>query len=507
MKKRIIIGVSAVIVLILVFVFFGSSKKDAAVPQYTKVLQGKFEVLVTVTGELKAQNSEDIMAPAELRGRSFRISEIKIQDLIPEGTVVDSGDYVATLDRSALSNQLKSTEDELEKSQQAYLKTQLDTTLNLRELRNNLVNLKFDMEEKQIVLEQSKYEPPATQRQAQINLDKAERAYKQALHNYSLKKEQSEASMKEVSINLERQKRERQDMLDVLNKFVIKAPKPGMVIYYREWGGSKRKVGSSVSPWDLTVATLPDLSVMNSKTYVNEIDVSKVKKGQKVRISVDAFPEKKYSGEVIEVANIGEQLPNTDAKVFEVVIRVNEYDPILRPSMTTGNQIITNVYDSVMYVPLESVHSNDTISYVYTKKGKRQIVVTGDMNENYIIIEKGLSVNDEIYISIPDKPQSFRWEGEELISIIREKKAQKKKEEEARQQQQIQDLRVKPAGAMQFRFNQVDAKKPPEGQFRVVSEPHRGSRNGKPEGAGKDSTRRPPKERPSREQGAKDTLR
>jgi len=77
---------------------------------------------------------------------------------------------VATLDRSALSNQLKNTEDELEKSQQAYLKTQLDTTLQLRELRNNLINLKFDMEEKKLILEQSKYEPPATQRQAQINL-------------------------------------------------------------------------------------------------------------------------------------------------------------------------------------------------------------------------------------------------------------------------------------------------------------------------------------------------
>jgi len=112
-----------------------------------------------------------------------------------------------------------------------------------------------------------------------------------------------------------------------------------MVIYYKEWGGDKRKVGSSISAWDLTVATLPDLSAMNSKCYVNEIDISKVKAGQKVRISVDAFPEKKYTGVVTYVANIGEQLPNADAKVFEVTIKVNEYDPILRPAMTTGNLI------------------------------------------------------------------------------------------------------------------------------------------------------------------------
>lgn len=438
MRKKIIIGFAVVIAIVLAFTFFGSSDKDKSAPQYAKVQQGKFEILVNVTGELKAQNSEDIMAPTELRGRSFRISEVKIQDLIPEGTVVDSGAYVATLDRSALSNQLKSTEDELEKSQQAYLKVQLDTTLQLRELRNNLINLKFDMEEKQIVLEQSKYEPPATQRQAQINLDKSEREYKQASHNYNLKKEQAEASMKEVAINLERQKRERQDMLDVLSKFVIRAPKPGMVIYYREWSGSKRKVGSSVSPWDLTVATLPDLSIMNSKTYVNEIDISKVKKNQSVRLTVDAFPEKKFTGEVVEVANIGEQLPNTDAKVFEVIIRVNEYDPILRPSMTTGNQIITNVYDSVMYIPLEALHADDSVSYVYTKKGKKQVVVTGEMNENYIIVENGLTVDDEIYISMPEKPEKFDLVGEELIPILKEKAEKKRMDEERiRKEQEV----------------------------------------------------------------------
>ena len=435
MKRKIIIGIAALAVLIVIFFAFGSSKKDKTAPQFVKVSKGLFEVLVTVTGELKAQNSEDIQAPTELRGRSLRISDVKIQDLIPEGTVVDSGDYVATLDRSALSNRLKEIEDELEKSQQSYLKTQLDTTLTLRDLRNTLINLKFDKEEKKIVLDQSKYEPPATQRQAQMNLDKSDREYTQALYNYTLKRDQAEASMKEVFINLEKEKREKQDMLDVMNKFIVKAPKPGMLIYFREWGGQKRKVGSTINPWDLTVATLPDLSVMNSRTYVNEIDISKVKKGQIVRVGVDAFPEKKYSGEVIEVANIGEQLPNTDAKVFEVAIRVNGFDPILRPSMTTSNQIVTNVYNEVMYLPLEAIHADDSLSYVYTKKGKRQIVVTGDMNENFIIIEKGLRTNEEVYLSAPEKPESFELVGKELIPVVKQKEKQKKIDEEKRTEQ------------------------------------------------------------------------
>lgn len=430
MKKKVIIALSILGVLIIILVL-STSRKKGVTPQKVEVSSGPFEVVVTVTGELQAKNNEDITAPAELRqGRTFRFSEIKIQDLIPEGTVVDSGQYVATLDRSALSNRLKEIEDDLEKSQQQFLKTQLDTTLQLRSLRDELINLEFELEERQIVVEQSKFEPPATQRQAQINLERANRNFKQAQHNYKLKREQAEASMREVAINLARQQRERQDMVDVLNKFIILAPKPGMVIYYREWSGQKRSVGSSISPWDLTVATLPDLSVMISKTYVNEIDVSKLKANQPVRIGVDAFPEKSYTGEVTSVANIGEQLPNTDAKVFEVIIRLNEYDPILRPSMTTSNQVVTKRFDDVLFVPLEAVHADDSLSYVYTSRHKKQIVMIGEQNENFIIIEKGLSKGEEVYLSLPENMESFTLTGHEIIPEIKERIAERKRKEE-----------------------------------------------------------------------------
>lgn len=450
MKKKVVIALSVLAAVIVILVISTSTKQGVA-PQKVSVTRGPFEVVVTVTGELQAKNKEDITAPAELRqGRSFRFSDIKIQDLIPEGTVVDSGQYVATLDRSSLSNRLKEIEDELEKSQQQFLKTQLDTTLQLRSLRDELINLEFELEERQIVVEQSKFEPPATQRQAQINLERADRNFKQAKHNYTLKKEQAEASMREVAINLARQERERQDMLDVLSKFVIRAPKPGMVIYYREWSGQKRSVGSSISPWDLTVATLPDLSVMISKTYVNEIDVSKLKSGQPVRVGVDAFPEKSYTGVVTDVANIGEQLPNTDAKVFEVIIRVNEYDPILRPSMTTSNHIVTKSFEDVLYVPLEAIHADDSLSYMYTTRNRKQIVITGEQNENFIIVEKGLTEGDDVYLSIPENLERFTLAGEDLIpEIIKRIEERKRLEEEqkiANEQQQQNNGRARGQG-------------------------------------------------------------
>ena len=328
------------------------------------------------------------------------------------------------------------------------MRTKLDTTMQLRELRDQLFNLKFAMEEAEITVEQSQYEPPATIRQAQIELEKANRAYNQAEKNYSLKVQQARAEMREAEINMARDQRSKEEMVAVMQKFDIYAPSSGMVIYKKDWSGQKRTAGTEINTWDLAVATLPDLSTMISMTYVNEIDISKLDKGQKVNIGVDAFPEKKFTGEVVEVANIGQQLPNTDAKVFEVKIELNERDTILRPSMTTSNMVITQVLDSVLYIPLEAVHANDSLTYVYTRDGKKQVVVLGESNENHIVVDMGLNKGDRLYLSMPETPESFKYAGLELMEEIQRRKA----EEEQRRQEMMEKMN-QPRQQRQFQMH------------------------------------------------------
>ncbi len=464
MKRRTLISSLVILGVVIIVIIYAMASKDEVVkPIEAEVTRGLFEINVTVTGELQAMRSTDIKAPVELRSHSFRFRSIKIQDLIPEGTVVDSGDYVATLDRSEADNNYKDILDELEKIQSQYNKTKLDTTIQLRALRDEMINLKFNMEEMEITLEQSQFEPPATIRQANINLDKAKRAYEQAVYNYQLKVEQAEADMTEVTIDLGRQQRRKTDMEGVLDKFVITAPASGMLIYEREWNGQKRTVGSEISTWDLTVATLPDLSTMLSKTYVNEIDISKLKTGQKVRIGVDAFPDKQFEGTVTEVANIGEQLPNTDAKVFEIVIKLLETDPILRPSMTTSNAIIIDTFAGVLAIPLEAVHTNDSMTYVYKKNNTRQVVVLDESNENEIIVEAGLNEGDKVLLSVPENAENMRFTGLELVEVIRQKELEKKRleEEEKERLKQQNEMMKQPGG-------RPGSGSGPGGQVRVV---------------------------------------
>lgn len=452
-KKIIVLTIVAIAILIASFIVIRIVKANKKSQIIVNVEKGDFEVTVTTTGELKAENFEQIKGPIELR--LIGIWNVKITDLVPEGTLVDSGDYVATLDRTEATDKLKTVESELEKAQSQYTKTKLDTNLDLRASRDELVNLRYTVEEKKLILDQSKYEPPASVRQAEIDLDRAKRNYQQAVENYQLKKKKAVANMSEVSAGLNQQLLKRDNLVMVLDKFTVNAPKSGMVIYDKEWGGSKKKVGSTINIWDPTVATLPDLTTMVSKTYVNEIDISKIRVGQIVKIGIDAFPGRFYTGKVKEVANIGEQLPNTDAKVFEVMIKVDQSDSILRPAMSTSNLIVVGVYKDVLNIPLDAITSNDTMSYVYKIDGLKkvkQIVWAGESNENRIIILKGLNEGDKLMLNAPEHPEKMKFVGLDIYEEFKKDKELKKKKQAQEQKQNTNKKHNKKQEQVQIQF-------------------------------------------------------
>ncbi|MCF8307661.1 MAG: efflux RND transporter periplasmic adaptor subunit [Bacteroidales bacterium] len=378
-----------------------SEQRQMLVP----VNYGEFKITVTTTGELEAENSQAIHGPSDVR--KFGIYRMEINDMVPDGTVVDSGEWVATLDKSELTTKKQDLESELDKLESQYTQTRLDTSMKLRQAREELINLEYNVKEQEIRVEQSKFEPPATQRKRNNDLKQAKRKLQQAHESYELKLEKARADMQEAAAALEKKKRRYKELKQTMKQFRVTAPESGMVVYKRTRDGKKKGAGSQISTWRNVVAELPDLSEMISKTYVNEVDISKVEEGQKAFIGIDAFPQKEYPGKVINVANIGQQMKNSNAKVFEVEIELEEEDEVLRPAMTTKNEIITEVYDSVRYVPLEAVFHDEDISYVIAESNRRYEVKLGKSNENEIIIERGISSDKKVYIKPPDDYESL----------------------------------------------------------------------------------------------------
>ncbi len=411
MKKYrlpIIIG-SAILIITLIWAFAGDTEQEKEIT--AKAFVADFEDLVVSTGELMAKNSEEISVPVSMQ--RFGIYRVQISDIVAEGTYVDSGQYVAALDKTDISSKINDVYVELDKAQSLYTQTQLDTSLTLREKRNAIDKLVFELKQKKIELEQSKYEPPATIQKVKLDEERLVQDLVQTKENYLINKKQGVAKMAEAGAELQKAKNQLEKLQALQKEFRVTAPKPGMVVYYREWSGEKRKTGSTVQPWDPAVATLPDLSEMLSKTYINEVEIRKVKVGQKVKLGLDAFPDATLTGEVTQVANVGETRKGSDTKVFEVEIKVYESDSTYRPGMTTSNSILTNKIEKALQIPLEAVYAQDDKSFVYLRTGtgiSRKEVKLGFANAEYVIVLEGLADGDEVYLSEPESAREKELE-------------------------------------------------------------------------------------------------
>jgi multidrug efflux pump subunit AcrA (membrane-fusion protein) len=422
-KTYTITGLTIVLSLIALYIFIKLTSRDETEElDFAIALKGSLEIVVSGTGELIPERMVDIMGPKLIQYRNIRMAGVKITDIIPEGSKVKQGDYIATLDRTNFDNNLK---DEL--AALDVLKTEvemkiLDTAVTLGTMRDEIRNQTFAVEEARLILERSMYEPPATIRKAELDLDRGARLLEQKKKNYLLKRQQTIADIKNVTVNLNIQQRKVDELNEILSGFVITAPSDGLLIYKTDRSGVKIKTGSTLDPFNPIVATLPDLSSMFSKMHVSEVEVNKVRPGLPVQITLDALADASLTGSVVSIANIGEQLPNSDSKMFEVLIRVNEADPRLMPSMTTTNRVIVETFLNVTFVPIESIHAGeDSIPFVYTKSGTKNVIIPGESNDKNTIIEKGIEAGTAVWLRTPDDPSDFKLTGRDLIPLIQGK--------------------------------------------------------------------------------------
>src|SRR4051812_12254312 len=125
-KKIIIWSVAGIVLITAVFAFYSFHSADTS-QVFTTVKKGPFEINVVTTGELSAKNSINIRGPEGIR--SVNIYQVKIENLVPEGTVVKKGEFVASLDKTEIMSKMKDEENNLTKAESQFIQSKLDTTL------------------------------------------------------------------------------------------------------------------------------------------------------------------------------------------------------------------------------------------------------------------------------------------------------------------------------------------------------------------------------------------
>ena len=225
---------------------------------------------------------------------------------------------------------------------------------------------------------------------------------KQSLEQEQKSLEQEQKSLEVTKQSLEQAKQSVDQAQKQLDKATMTAPFGGVI------ADVAVDEGDTVST-TVTIIHLMDLTSMELKVEVDEIDIPAVKRGQKAIIEVDALPEFKLEGEVISIG----LLPVVEAGIvsYEVTVGLNaSEDSGLKVGMAATVDIITEERSGVLLVPNRVVaqdrQGNPVVGVMIDGQVQERVVVTGISDDTHTEIVEGLQEGDVVVQETRAKPES-----------------------------------------------------------------------------------------------------
>ncbi|HSE42700.1 MAG TPA: efflux RND transporter periplasmic adaptor subunit [Acidobacteriota bacterium] len=348
--------------------------------QVDKVKNQRLVSRVTASGKIEPKRKVDISA--SIPGKIIQLD-------LEEGDKVRKDDFLLQIDPIPFQAEVSNAKASL-----SGAKSELDSSMaSLKQAEQTFRRKARMWDEKSGLISEDEYERSKTDYEVQ------QARVSSARHQVD-----------QASARLERAQ-------DDLNKTRVISPMTGVVVRKAVEQGEVAVIGTMNNPGTVLL-TVADLSVMEAELEVDETDIGLLQLGQKATVTVDAFPGKKFNGEVTEIGNspilkgTGTTQETTD---FKVTITLQKPEVNLRPGLTADGEIITAVRDKCVTVPIQALVVRDLgdknpalknkpkeerekegVFLMSQGKAEFREVKTGIMGDMDIEVVKGLNGGEQI---------------------------------------------------------------------------------------------------------------
>jgi len=389
-KKKVYIfsGIGVLVIALVVIMILGSSREEIIQVQSEKVAKRTITQSVTATGTLDPEFK--VIITPEVTGE---IMELPVK----EGQFVNKGQLLMRIKSDAYRAQVEQSEAGLRNAKAA-----------------------LEMNRAQVDKVTSDYKRTTGLHEKKLSSDADLEASKSAYLSAKANFDGAVAQVSQMEAMLKVQK-------DLLSKTTIYAPMSGTVSQLNVELG-ERVLGSGYSQ-GTNVMTISDLKSMLAVVEVDENDVVLVKKGDTVRVKIDAFGDKLFKGLVYQIGNSAQTTgTGTQEQVvnFEVKIKFVDFDEGFRPGMSCNAKVETKTLHDVFSIPIQSVTARnksempktgngdasqadnkkkeigtadklkEIVFVVKDNKVKTKDITTGISDDNYIEITSGLDGTEEV---------------------------------------------------------------------------------------------------------------
>ena len=344
-RRYILIGIGALLLLWIVGAIISSKREKPIAVTTEKATKRTIVQLVSATG--KAQPETEVKISPEVAGE---ITDLPVVD----GARVNKGDLLVRIKPDSYKALLEQQEAAISSAKATNLQqkaTMMKTEQDLKRAE--------DLYNKKMISVQE-------YNAAQAAHDVAVNTYESSLHEI----ERAQAGSSQAR--------------DALSKTTIYSPIDGTVTILNSKLGERVVATNQFAGTE--VMRVADLTRMQAVVDVNENDVVNVKVGDKARVKIDAYGDRRFEGTVQQIANTGKTTgAGTQEEVtnFEVKILIADPGVALRPGMSCTADIETNVAKDVVAVPLQSVtirtgDSNLSPEEIERRKQMQQLRDKGD---------------------------------------------------------------------------------------------------------------------------------
>ncbi len=352
-------------------------------------------------GELEAVKSTALTAPAATR-RPQTLAWI-----MPQFSRVKKGDVVARFDGTSF--QLEADESSYEIQKLMYSMMAKDREIGNSKYSFGAESQVIDYEHE--LAKQFNIDDPLLYTKIEM-IDAADNEQfleAKAEHIDKVEKNYEDKSAAEIEV-LESEQKVQQSKLAMnqasLSALEVVAPHDGLFVLEPSWDGSLPEPGKSIFPGG-KLGSLPDLSEMQAKIFVPEVEAIGIKEGLEVNFTLHARPDMQMTGSVTSISKTAQPKERDNpVKYFTVMVKIDEQNTdVLKPGQRLSAIISVIKEPKGLVVPIQTIFRQEGAVWVYLKNGndfKQQAVETGFCSATLCTIIRGLSSGQTIALSKPE---------------------------------------------------------------------------------------------------------
>ncbi len=331
-RNKIIIAVVVVLALAAIAIAnLAFRRNDAVTVDAEAIRRHRLEAIVSASGKIQPKRSVNISA--DTMGRVVDLA-------VEEGQNVTRGQFLLQIDPRNLQTRVESGEAGVRASQ-----------AQLEQMRVALESARtaYTLAQDTVARQRELWKQGLTTKE---NLDRAETEARQR----EIEVRNQEKQIETLRIRAGQERANLANARYDLSKVRIESPIDGIVTRRNIEEGETVVIGTMNNP-GTQLLTIADMSIIEAEVEVDETDIPSVRLGQPAKITIDAMPDRTFTGKVTEIGNSPIQAAQTgqrQATNFKVVVTADAQIPEVRPGFTCTAEITTATRENAVGVPIQA---------------------------------------------------------------------------------------------------------------------------------------------------------